>query len=217
MLRNYDTPEQPTLNESKNFFLWTGLILLFGFLRGILQNALMMIIPVNGQVISLISYAGSFLGILEMFGILIVCIVFRGKAFRAGETIGRKLCGLWTLLLFIGYVISLLLPRIILMIMGSAMNGSTAYLAVLQPHLFRCLLIAIGLFISGIFLNKIVWKLFSIPVLLLIPLTIILSRFTVEIPLNGDQMTMTFTPAAMILTALPAVVMLIIRTAANRE
>ena len=100
---------------------------------------------------------------------------------------------------------------------ASALNGNTAYLAALLPHLFRCLLIAAGLFISGSMLHKVTWKLFSVPVLLLIPLTVILSRFTIEIPLNGEQASMTFTPATMILTALPAVVMLLIRAAAAKE
>lgn len=216
VIRGMMEKAENSLRESSNFFLWAGLIFLSGFIGSLLQNIAVMLVPFNGQNLALIAYVSNFLSILEIIAVIVVYLIYRSKARRMGEVTGRKLISLWSSLLVGGFFIGRLLPIAIRLMMGQ-MDGSAARLAALMPHFIRCLLIAVGLFISGILTDKFSWKIFSILVILLSLAALILFRFSIELPLNGNQATMTFTPAATVLTAMPAVTMLIIWAVVKRK
>jgi len=206
-----------SLHESSSFFLWAGLIFLVSFLRSLLQNVVLMFIEVNGRNVAALAYAGNFFSILELIGILVLYFVYRSKARRMGEVIGRQLCSLWSFLLVSGFFVGRFLPTALQLMLGSALDGGAMHVAALMPHFIRCLLIAAGLFGSGLLMDKFSWKVFSVLVILLALVVLVLARFTVEIPLQGDGASMSLAPAASVMTALPAVTLLIIWAVVRRK
>lgn len=206
-----------SLHESGSFFLWAGLIFLSGFLRSLLQNVLLMLIEFNGQNLALVAYAGNFLGLLEVVAVITVYFVYRARARRMGEVIGKRLISLWSFLLVGGFFIGRLLPTVLQLTLGSQLDGGSLHLAVLMPHFIRCMLIAAGLFVSGLLMDKFSWKFFAVLMILVTLAALILAKFTVELPLRADGASMSFAPAASVLTAMPAVTMLLIWAVVRRK
>lgn len=207
IIRDMMEKAERSLRESSSFFLWAGCVFLVSFIRGLLQNFSLMIIGVNGRNLALISYISNFFGILEWVGMVIIYFVYRSKSRRAGETVGRQLCSVWGFLLIGGMVIGRLMSPVMQLALGSQLDGGSARICSLMPHFIRCLLIAVGLFVSGLLLDKFLWKVFAVLTILLTLMVLVLSRFTIEIPL-AENASMSFAPAAMVMTALPAVAML---------
>ena len=206
-----------SLRESSSFFLWAGLIFLVSFIRSILQNLLVAIIPFSGHNIALVAYAGNFFGILEIIGIIVLYFVYRAKARRMGETIGKRLCSLWSFLLVGGFFVGRLLPTVLQITLGSQLDGGSMHIAALMPHFIRCLLIAAGLFVTGLLTDKFSWKVFAVLAILLTLVVLILARFTVEIPLQAAGASMSLAPATYLLTIMPAAALLIIWAVVKRK
>lgn len=193
--------------EGSSFFLWTGVLFLIPFIRGILQPLGVAVIGPSGRVLAAVSYISQFFTLLEWIGLIVIYLIFQRRIRSAGEELAQKLCAVWGFLLIGGQVAAALLSLAIRFHFTGDMNGSTAFLTVLIPMLTRSVLLAAGLFASGALLDRTLWKVMGVVYILVTALLTLLSPFALELSFH-DAFSTSLSPAATLLNLLPSLALL---------